>query len=353
MTRLFIATAAVVLLAAGSPALAQSSHSASAPSSAGPSAETQEGPLTLDQAIARGLAASHRLGELQARVAGTEAAVQASQAADRPQVAALAGYTRTNHVTPFGIRAGIGQPPLIVYPDIPDNFRSRLDLQWPIYTFGRTDALERAARAESQASGRDLAAARNDLRLEITRGYWAVVTAGDSVNVLTESLRRMDATLEDVRNRLKVGLIPPNDVLSVEAQRSRQQVLLIQARNLREQALADLRRLIGAAPNTPIALQAQLDAARRRRRRPSRSSWRRRGRHAPNARPSRRGRRAPASAARRPRPASGRCSRWAEAWISPAPTRGSSRAAPTGRRPGMRASTSTGPSGTGAACRRT
>ena len=41
----------------------------------------------------------------------------------------------------------------------------------------------------------------------------------------------MDATLEDVRNRLKVGLVPPNDVLSVEAQRSRQQMLLIQARN--------------------------------------------------------------------------------------------------------------------------
>ena len=56
---------------------------------------------------------------------------------------------------------------------MPDNFRTRLDLQWLIYTGGRLDALERAARAERQASGEDLAAARADLRLEITRAFWA------------------------------------------------------------------------------------------------------------------------------------------------------------------------------------
>lgn len=214
--------------------------------------------LTLQQAIDRGLAASHRIAELKARQAGAEAAVQGARAAERPQVAAQAGYTRTNHVDEFGI-ALPGQPLRVIYPDIPDNARTRLDLQWPIYTFGRTDALERAARAESQASGLDMAAARNDLKLEITRAYWAVLTAADSVRVLSESVKRMDATLEDVRNRLKVGLVPPNDVLSVEAQRSRQQVLLIQARNLREQALAELRRLIGEPAGSPIDLRAQLE----------------------------------------------------------------------------------------------
>jgi len=48
----------------------------------------------------------------------------------------------------------------IIYPDVPDNYRTRLDLQWPIYTGGRYEALERAARADSQASSEDLAAAR-------------------------------------------------------------------------------------------------------------------------------------------------------------------------------------------------
>jgi outer membrane protein TolC len=78
----------------------------------------------------------------------------------------------------------------VIYPDIPDNYRTRLDLQWPIYTGGRTDALLRAARAEASASGDELTVARADLRLEITRAFWALVTANESVTVLQESLLR-------------------------------------------------------------------------------------------------------------------------------------------------------------------
>ena len=45
-----------------------------------------------------------------------------------------------------------------IYPDVPDNWRTRLDLAWPIYTGGRTGALEHAADAERLASGEDLRA---------------------------------------------------------------------------------------------------------------------------------------------------------------------------------------------------
>jgi outer membrane protein TolC len=73
----------------------------------------------------------------------------------------------------------------------------------------------------------------------------------------------MEAYVTDVRNRLKVGLVPPNDVLSAEAQQSRQQMLLIQARNAREQALIELRRLIGEPPDRPVDVDAVLDSPAR------------------------------------------------------------------------------------------
>ena len=229
--------------------------------SAGAGAAETSARLTLDEAIARGLAASHRLAELDARQQGATAAAAGSHAARMPILSAQGGYTRTSHVTAFGLQLP-GLPPVVVYPDIPDNYRTRLDLQWPIYTFGRADALERAARAEADATGLDLAAARNDLKLEITRAFWAVVTSTEAVRVVDESVKRMDAMLDDVRNSLKVGLAAPNDVLSVEAQRARQQMLLIQARNSLEQTLADLRQLIGDPPESPIALDAVLESAR-------------------------------------------------------------------------------------------
>ncbi len=142
------------------------------------SAAAQDAPvrLTLDEAVARGLTNSQRLAELLARQEGAEAAVAGRAAATMPAIALQAGYTRTNHVEPFGIVQPL-QGVKIIYPDVPDNFRTRIDLQWAIYTGGRTDALERAARAERDAAGDDLAAARADLRLEIARAFWALVTA--------------------------------------------------------------------------------------------------------------------------------------------------------------------------------
>ena len=201
-------------------------------------------PLTLDEAIAQGLANSQRLAELAARAEAADFAIAGRRAAELPAISAQGGYTRTNHVDEFGI-ALPGRAPQIVYPDIPDNFRARLDLQWPIYTGGRTDALERAARAERSAIASDADAARADLRLEITRAYWAAVTAAETEAVLRRSLDAVDAHVRDVRSRLAAGLVPPNDVASAEAQASHQRLLALEAANQRGIAEADLARLTG------------------------------------------------------------------------------------------------------------
>ena len=212
--------------------------------------------VTLEEAIARGLQQSARLAELQAREAAAGAVEQGRGAARLPVVAALAGYTRTNHVEEFSIVAP-GIPPRVIYPDVPDNLRARIDLQWPIYTAGRLDALEHAARAERGAAAEDIETARADLRLEITRAFWALVTARESEQVLDRSVKNLDVHLSDLRARLDQGLIPPNDVLTAEAQRARRHGLLIEASNTRAIAEADLRRLIGGegalAPVEPAA----------------------------------------------------------------------------------------------------
>jgi outer membrane protein len=214
--------------------------------------------LMLDEAIARGLENSHRLAELQARSDAAEAAEGGRRAARMPTVALMGGYTRTNHVDEFGISQP-GQPPRVIYPDIPDNVRARVDLQWPIYSGGRIGALERAAHAERQATDADLAAARLDLRLEITRAFWALVTARATEQVLARSLGSIDAHVRDLASRLEQGLIPPNELLSAQAQLSRQRVLAIEARNTAAIAEADLQRLLGIDDGNPLEPAAALD----------------------------------------------------------------------------------------------
>jgi outer membrane protein TolC len=214
--------------------------------------------LSLADAVARGLEHSHRIAEATAREAGAKAAAHTATLADKPIVGASASYSRTNHVTEFAFPQPNGTR-LVVYPDIPDNAVARVSFQWPIFTSGRTGALERAAEAEAQASGADVAAARADLRLEIVRAYWAAATAREAERVLEESQARAEAQLRDARQRFDVGLIPPNEVSSLEAQRSRERAQLIEASNIRESALIDLRRLIGVEPESVIELTDRID----------------------------------------------------------------------------------------------
>jgi outer membrane protein TolC len=89
------------------------------------------------------------------------------------------------------------------------------------------------------------------------------VTAREAVRVLEESAVRADAQLSDARQRFKVGLIPPNEVSSLEAQRSRERAQLIEAQNLREFSLVDLRRLTGIPDGTVIELADELSASAR------------------------------------------------------------------------------------------
>jgi outer membrane protein len=216
--------------------------------------------LTLAEARARALNASHRLAEARARAAAAGAAVESRDAADRPIVAVQAGYTRTNHVTPFLV-PGPGLLPRVLYPDVPDNYRTRLDVQWPIYTGGRSDALVRAAQAEASAAQADTEVARADLRLEVTRAFWSVVTGRATVSVLEQALSRAESNVADVRARLSAGLVPPNEVASAEAQTARQRMLLVEARNLRDVASADLARLVGAEASQQVEPRAVLDEA--------------------------------------------------------------------------------------------
>jgi outer membrane protein TolC len=208
--------------------------------------------LTLEEALARAVDASHRLGEVRARQEGAQAAIEVRRAAERPTVTLNGAYTRTNHVEEFGVPQPSGDL-RVIFPDIPDNYVTRASLQWPIYSAGRLDALARAAEAEARAVGAEVQVAQADLRLEVTRAFWALVTATESVRVLEEGLDRAEAHLRDVKAMFESGLIPPSDVSIVESQRSRQRMQLIEAQNLRRGVAEDLKRLTGLPSDAEVA----------------------------------------------------------------------------------------------------
>ena len=214
--------------------------------------------LTLDEAIARGVAQAPRLAEARSREAAANATVTSRAAAGAPSVTAMTGYLRTNHVDAFGIPQPNGTLK-ILFPDIPDNYRVRTELNVPIFTSGRISAGVESARADARAVESDAKVTEADVRLDVIRAYWTLVAARQNVSVLAESLQRMDAWVGDVQARVAAGVLPPNDLLSAQAQRARQNVQLIQARSAAALAELDLARLTGADLGQPIATATPVD----------------------------------------------------------------------------------------------
>jgi outer membrane protein TolC len=217
--------------------------------------------LTLAEAIDRARAASMGLAQAEALTRAAEADVRAAEALRLPQLELSAGYTRQSDVPELTLTFP-GQPPRTLFPNIPDNFRSRAQASLPLYTGGRLGALGEAAHREREASEADRRAAASDLVLETTSAYWSLVTARAGLHVIDEALHAYDAHLEDARNRERMGLAARNEVLAVEVERDRADLARLRASHAAAVAEADLVRLLGLEPGPPVeAVDALADAA--------------------------------------------------------------------------------------------
>src|SRR5690606_20372810 len=78
--------------------------------------------------------------------------------------------------------------------------------------------------------------------------------------VVQRSLETTRAHVADLRVRFEQGLIPPNDVLSAEAEESRRRMLVIEAANTTRIAEADLARLLGQDDGARLEPSAALTA---------------------------------------------------------------------------------------------
>lgn len=214
--------------------------------------------LTLEDAVARGLASSPRLKEGQAREAAAAAGRDGRKALSGPTASVTSSYVRTNHIDEFAVPMP-GGGSRVIFPDIPNNWRLRADLLYPLYTGGRTDALVDAAASELLAAAADAAVVAADLTMEIATTYWQVLTTRATVAVLDEGLARTDVWVTDVRARVDAGVSSPHEVVQAEAHRARQRVQRILAAQAATVAERELVRLTGLPARQVLELATPVD----------------------------------------------------------------------------------------------
>ena len=250
------AVIAAVLLGAGR-SMAQTAELPAEPPAPQPSPAAEQAPppsvlrLTLEETVTRAREASPRLAQLRSIESAAEAGSKGARAQGLPVIDLSAGYTRWSNVPDVSVPlAGGGSQ--VIYPNIPDNYQSRLGLRMPLYTGGRVSGTTAAAEHERTAAAHDVRSGTGDAALEAQTAYWDLVASREEERVLREAIKSYEAHIKETRDREQVGMAARNDVLAVQVDRDRAELSRLRAANVAEIANADLQRILGLDPATRV-----------------------------------------------------------------------------------------------------
>jgi outer membrane protein TolC len=214
--------------------------------------------LELEQAVALALEHNPALAATREETNAARARVGQARSAFFPRLDVSQGFTRgDNPVYVFGTlltqrqftQANFALPLLNAPPPV-DNFQTRLDGEMLLFDSGHRHYRVRSA--EHMASAADFAAeqARQDLILQVVRGYYGVMVAREDLQAAEEALRTAESNERRTESLEKAGLVVSSDRLSAQVFRAQMQDRAIRARNALEVARLELARELGVAPET-------------------------------------------------------------------------------------------------------
>ncbi len=195
-------------------------------------------PLTLEYALSLADSAHPAMQQARAQQQAAQARLQSSEAEDDLSVSLEA-------------RARWVQPPSSMSDEVTDDHKGSLFVRKSLYDFGRTTALQQAARSESQAMAVRYHSERDQHRIAIMRAFFAVLLADQENFRDNEALAVAYITLDRLRNRQELGQTSDIEVLEQEShyQGIRYRLLNSESRQrLTRSQLANLLNLPGQLP---------------------------------------------------------------------------------------------------------
>lgn len=264
------------VLAAPAAALVPLSGSAQGAGSGAPgqtraSADTLR--LSVTQAVARGLEESEEVELAREQITLAESQIRQARSGLFPQVTANLNYDRVLRSV-FDIQPAEpeepdnGEEPGFDLADLfgdlpfgqPNTWNASLQINQSIYTGGRLGAgMDIAERARS-ASRLTLSEAESEMIRDVRQAYFQAVHAASRVEIAEEAHALAQAQLEQVESFREQGTASDFEVLQARVERDNLEPAIVEARNARNLAELNLRRLVNVPRDQPLELTSPLDA---------------------------------------------------------------------------------------------
>lgn len=209
--------------------------------------------LSLGDAVSTALRNSDEVLLAAAQVEIADAQVTTARAGALPQLRINSSYSRAFE----SARANaVGQ-----LFNQPETYAATLNLSQPLFQGGRLTAASRAASSARAASRLDAEETRALVSMQVQRAYLEALLAQRFVAIQDENLALASARVEQVEQLHDAGRAARYDLLRARVERANLEPQLIAARNARELAVLELKRLLNIPVDQPVALATDVDSA--------------------------------------------------------------------------------------------
>ncbi len=242
MSRSIILLGGAIQLAVAMPALAQR-----------PAASTDTIRLSLEDAVTNGLRIGDevRLSAAQADIA--DAQVDNARSSLLPQLRLTSSYTRTfESARSNAVSAVFNQP---------NTYNTNANVSQTLFQGGRLVATARAASSLAAAAHLDAQEQQALFTVQIQRAYLGALLAERLVELQETNLQLASSRLAQVQQFQTAGRAAQYDVLRAKVERANIEPVAIQARNDRDLAHLELKRLLNLPLDRPIILTSTVDPA--------------------------------------------------------------------------------------------
>ena len=251
--------------------------------------------LSLPEALARALAGGEEVRLAEAQVAGARAQVRQARAAALPQLNTQLAYTKTVRSVFESAGGGFTVPDSLRFdPDSTLSLAERvsylerrvpgaaigalgglfsnlpfgnentwvagLSFAQPLFSGGRLSSAINLAQDAESAARAGAEEARSEIATQVKQAYYDAILAEQSAEIVETSVTLAREHLAQVQLRQEAGAASELEVLRAEVEAENLGPQLVQARNARQLALLNLKRLINLPANAEVTLTTELDA---------------------------------------------------------------------------------------------
>ncbi len=255
------------LIAAGLFGIAPPVAGQSAEIASGASVEAPAEPITLEQATEMALSSDPRIDEQRANVARAQALIERVKGEGGVRVSAnlYAGiapkasdgiFTNGSNTCPPDDGCTLRDDSMDFDQGVTVTSGLTATIIQPLYTFGKLENYEKAARLKRDVNQSEVSIARGKTWLTVRRAYWGYLTARDTHEMLMGVKRQVDRTRDDMREDAEAGRAPMSQLYALESGAAQLERYLAEAESVKAIALDGLKTIIGLPIDADLTVAA-------------------------------------------------------------------------------------------------